>query len=42
MVEASVSELQNAGVTESPQTVVADPGYWHKQQMENLVSAASR
>jgi transposase len=38
MVVASVGELQNAGVTESPQTVVADPGYWHKQQMENVVS----
>jgi transposase len=38
MVEASLSELENAGVTESPQTVVADPGYWHKQQMENVVS----
>lgn len=38
MVDASVSELENAGVSESPQTVVADPGYWHKQQMENVVS----
>jgi len=38
MVEASVSELEKAGVTESPKTVVADPGYWHKQQMENVVS----
>jgi Transposase DDE domain len=38
MVEASIGELKNAGVTESPQTVVADPGYWHKQQMENVVS----
>jgi hypothetical protein len=37
MVVASVSELQNAGVSEPPQTVVADPGYWHKQQMENVV-----
>jgi transposase len=38
MVEASLSELQNAGLTESPQTIVADPGYWHKQQMENVVN----
>jgi hypothetical protein len=38
MVVASVGELQNAGVAELPQTVVADPGYWHKQQMENVVS----
>ena len=38
MVEASMSELDEAGVSESPETVVADPGYWHKQQIENLVS----
>ena len=37
MVVASVGELQNAGVAELPRTVVADPGYWHKQQMENVV-----
>jgi hypothetical protein len=38
MVDATVSELERAGVGESPQTVVADPGYWHKRQMENVVS----
>jgi transposase len=38
MVDATVNELEKAGVGESPQTVVADPGYWHKQQMENVVN----
>jgi transposase len=38
MVDAIISELERAGVGESPQTVVADPGYWHKRQMENVVS----
>jgi transposase len=37
MVDATIRELERAGVSESPETVVADPGYWHKQQMENLV-----
>jgi len=38
MVDATIGELESAGVSESPQTVVADPGYWHKQQIENVVS----
>jgi transposase len=38
MVEATVRQLQKAGVAALPTTVVADPGYWHKQQMENIVA----
>jgi transposase len=38
MVEATTRELEKAGVTALPETVVADPGYWHKQQIENVVS----
>ena len=38
MVDATTSELENVGVTQSPETVVADPGYRHKTQMENIVS----
>lgn len=38
MVRATISELEMVGVSESPETVVADPGYWHKQQMENIVA----
>ena len=38
MVDAVERELAAVGDTESPETVLADPGYWHKQQMENVVS----
>jgi len=38
MVDATTSELEQVGVTASPETVVADPGYWHKKQIENIVS----
>ncbi len=37
MVEATTSELEKVGVTELPEVVVADPGYWHKKQMEAVV-----
>jgi transposase len=38
MVDATLQELEKIGVTELPEVVVADPGYWHKKQMENVVS----
>ncbi len=38
MVDAIVEELEKVGVSESPETVVADAGYWHKQQVENIVA----
>ena len=38
MVDATLSELEKAGVRQSPEAIVADPGYWHKQQMENVVN----
>src|SRR5260370_40438140 len=38
MVKATVRELKDAGVTESPQVVLADAGYWHKRQMEHVVN----
>jgi hypothetical protein len=38
MVEAATSELERAGVAYPPQTVVADPGYWHTKQMESVVA----
>jgi transposase len=38
MVDATIRELERAGVSQPPETVVADPGYWHKQQIENLVN----
>lgn len=38
MVGAVLSELAKLGVQEQPGIVVADPGYWHKQQIESIVS----
>jgi transposase len=38
MVKAATNELENIGVEESPEVVVADAGYWHKKQMENIVA----
>jgi transposase len=37
MVEATTAELERVGVTELPEVVVADPGYWHTKQMEAVV-----
>jgi transposase len=42
MVEASTRELAQAGVSASAETVVADPGYWHEQQIENVVGRGIR
>ena len=36
MVTAALTELQRAGVTDTPTTVIADAGYWHKDQIEKL------
>jgi transposase len=38
MVKATIEELERIGAGESPEIVVADPGYWHKQQMERVVN----
>jgi hypothetical protein len=37
-VRAALRELDVAGVTQRPETVLADAGYWHKKQMEDIVS----
>jgi len=37
-LNAAVRDLAFAGVSERPGTVVADAGYWHKRQMESIVS----
>ncbi len=37
-VRATLRELEDAGVTQRPETVLADAGYWHTRQMENIVS----
>src|SRR3954471_6432154 len=36
MVDATERELKQVG-SKSPKVVVADAGYWHKRQMENVV-----
>lgn len=36
MVSAAVRELEQAGVSERPRTVLADAGYWHTKQIEKL------
>ena len=36
-VRAALRELEDAGVAQRPETVLADAGYWHKKQMENIV-----
>lgn len=37
-VAAAERELEHAGIGERPGVVVADAGYWHQRQMENIVS----
>ena len=37
-VRAALRELEDAGVAQRPETVLADAGYWHKKQIENIVS----
>lgn len=38
IVDAAQRELKEAGVTETPGVVLADAGYWHQVQMENIVN----
>ena len=38
MVNAALGELEKAGVSERPRTVLADAGYWHTNQMEHLLA----
>jgi transposase len=37
MVLAALRELDAAGITEKPEVVVADAGYWHQRQMERVI-----
>ena len=38
MVDTVQSELEQAGVEKKPEVVLADAGYWHQDQMENIVN----
>jgi transposase len=37
MVNATETELEQAGVTDNVEVVVADAGYWHQKQMESVI-----
>jgi hypothetical protein len=38
MVDATVRELERAGVSEKPRVALADAGYWHHEQMDDLAA----
>lgn len=38
MVKAARTELESAGIEQRPDVVVADAGYWHFQQMDELTA----
>jgi Transposase DDE domain/Transposase domain (DUF772) len=42
MVAAVEAELEAAGVTDTPAVVVADAGYWHQKQIENIISRGTQ
>ena len=37
MLDAAQGELAAAGVTDTPEVLLADAGYWHGEQMERIV-----
>lgn len=39
---AALRDLQLAGVSQRPGVLVADAGYWHKLQLESIVSDGTR
>lgn len=41
-VRAALRELEHTGVTQRPDTVLADAGYWHARQMETSISDGIR
>jgi transposase len=38
MVTTALRELGNAGIDQRPRTVLADAGYWHRNQIEHLLA----
>jgi transposase len=38
MVTATLRELEAAGINDRPEVVLADAGYWHQTQMENVIN----
>ena len=41
VLNAAYRDLERAGVTDRAGTVLADTGYWHKEQMERIVAEGS-
>jgi transposase len=42
MLTATQAELRSAGIGDTPETVLADAGYWHQQQMERIVAGGTQ
>ena len=42
MVEATNKELQAIGITDTPGVAVADTGYWHEDQIDNVVTGGTQ
>jgi transposase len=42
ILEAACSELHAAGVHERPETVLADAGYWHQDQIQRIAAAGTQ
>jgi transposase len=40
--DAALRNLEQAGVSDRPGILVADAGYWHKRQMENVVNGGTQ
>jgi Transposase DDE domain len=38
ILNAAQSELEDAGVSDTPGVLLADAGYWHKEQMQNIIN----
>jgi transposase len=42
MVKAAERELAAAGVKDTPGVALADAGYWHKEQMQNIINRGTQ
>jgi transposase len=42
MIQATERELSNIGVEERPEVILADAGYWHQDQMDEIVSRGTQ
>jgi transposase len=40
--DAAIRDLQLAGITQRPRTVLADTGYWHSDQTDQIVAAGTQ